>query len=50
MSNQELLKKYSEMIDEIENMARQENDAIFEFTRNIYSMLDDFKKEIEKLQ
>ena len=50
MSKQELLEKYSEMIDEIGRMGQQEDDDILEFTKIIYSMLDDFKKEIEKLQ
>lgn len=50
MSKQELLQKYNDMLDKIEFMARQEDEDTLEFAKIIYSMLDDFKAEIEKLQ
>ena len=50
MNIQELLEKYSEMIEGIGHMGQQENEEILEFTKIIYSILDDFKEEIKKLQ
>ena len=50
MDKHELLKEYNHMLDEIEFMARQESEEIFEFTRTVYDMLTNFRAKIEKLQ